>query len=130
MTETQRYMIQREREREKERERKREERERRKEKQREKERNRKKERERDIYHPTVIILRVPNIKIPDFFAQHRPERERHHIQNEHPFILDIMTQNYQEKLSGDITRRYYQEKLSREIITRNYLLVYYYTISE
>ena len=27
-------------------------------------------------YPTVIIVRVPNIKIPVFFAQHRPERDR------------------------------------------------------
>ena len=49
MTETQRNMIQRVRERERERERK---------------RKRKKERER-VYYPTVIILRVPSIKLPD-----------------------------------------------------------------
>ena len=38
------------------------------------------ERERErIYYPMVIILRVPGIKIPDLFAQHRPERDRHNI---------------------------------------------------
>ena len=35
-------------------------------------------RERKRYHPTVIIL-VPSIKIPYFFAKHRPERNRHSI---------------------------------------------------
>ena len=39
-----------------------------------------KERERErVYYPTVIILSVPSTKIPDFFAQHRPERDRHSI---------------------------------------------------
>jgi hypothetical protein len=47
---------------------------------REKDREIERKRERIyIYHPTVIILRVPSIKIPDFFAQHRPERDRHSI---------------------------------------------------
>ena len=29
--------------------------------------------------PTVIIVRVPSIRIPIFFAQRRPERDRHRI---------------------------------------------------
>ena len=65
MMETQRNMIQREREREREREKARE-------------RVRKREKER-AYYPSVIILRVPSINIPDFVAQHRPERDRHII---------------------------------------------------
>ena len=36
----------------------------------------------------IINVRVPNIKIPVFLAQHRPERDRNRIQNMHPFILD------------------------------------------
>ena len=28
---------------------------------------------------TVIIVRVPSIKMPVFFSQHRPERDRHCI---------------------------------------------------
>ena len=39
--------------------------------------------------PTVIIVRVPSIKIPFFFAQHTTERDRHRIQNNHPFILEV-----------------------------------------
>ena len=74
MTYTQRNMIQRESKREKERERERE-----------------KKRER-VYFPTVIILRVPSIKIPDFFAQHRPAYRKIIL------LSLIMTQNYQEKL--------------------------------
>ena len=34
----------------------------------------------------VIIVKVPSIKT-GFFAQHRPERDRHSILNNHPFIL-------------------------------------------
>ena len=32
-----------------------------------------------IHQETVIIVRVPSIKIPFFLAQHRPERDRHRI---------------------------------------------------
>ena len=90
--------------------RKREKKDRERERKREKERQKeiKKERERK-YYPTVIILRVPSIKIPDFFAQHRPERDRHRLQNNQPFILD------------------YDTNISGEIITRNYDQVYYDT---
>ena len=35
----------------------------------------------------VIIVRVPSIKIPVFFAQLRPEIEWHRIYNNHPFFL-------------------------------------------
>ena len=38
---------------------------------------------------TVIIVRVPSIKMPVFFSQHRPERDRHLIKNNHPFILEV-----------------------------------------
>ena len=37
---------------------------------------------------TVTIVRVPSIKIPVFLAQHRPERDRYRILNNHPFILE------------------------------------------
>ena len=36
---------------------------------------------------TVIIVRVPSIKIPVLFAQRRPGRDRHRIKNNHPYIL-------------------------------------------
>ena len=42
---------------------------------------------------TFFIVRVP-IKIPFFFAQHRPERDRHRIQNNHPFILVLYSLIY------------------------------------
>ena len=32
-----------------------------------------------LYESTVISVRVPIIKIPVFFASHRPERDRHRI---------------------------------------------------
>ena len=43
------------------------------------------------FDPTaVIILRVPSIKIPVFFAHHTPEKDRHRILRlNHPFILDL-----------------------------------------
>ena len=42
---------------------------------------------------TVIIVRVPRLKIPVFFAQHRPKRDRHmHIIIEYPpLLLDKIT---------------------------------------
>ena len=67
MTETQSNMIQLQRQRDRDRDRERE-----REKERERERKR-------VYYPTVYILRLPSIKIPNFFAQHRPERDRHSI---------------------------------------------------
>ena len=41
------------------------------------------------FEPTIIIVRVPSIKIMVSFAQHRPKRDRHRIKNYHPFILDL-----------------------------------------
>ena len=38
-------------------------------------------------YSTVIIVRVPSKKIPVFIVQHRPERDRHSILNNHTFIL-------------------------------------------
>ena len=38
----------------------------------------------------VIIVRVPSIKKTGFFAQHREERDKHHIYNNHPLSLQKM----------------------------------------
>jgi hypothetical protein len=45
---------------------------------REKERERKREKERE-YIILRSLFRVPSIKMPDFFAQHSPERDTHSI---------------------------------------------------
>ena len=42
-----------------------------------------------VSRPVAIIVKVPSIKLPVFLAQHRPERDRHCIKNNHPFILDL-----------------------------------------
>ena len=40
-------------------------------------------------YSTVISVRVPSIKIPVFFAHRRPERDRHRIYNNYPYILGL-----------------------------------------
>ena len=44
---------------------------------------------KEVSTSMVIIVRVPSIKIQVFFAQYRPERYRHRIYINHPFILDL-----------------------------------------
>ena len=60
-------------------------------------------------HQRSSLLGLPSIKIAVFLAQHSPERDRLHIQNNHPFILEEHTQLFFRQLI--LKEVYYQNIL-------------------
>ena len=102
----------------------------------------KKVREAGVFGATVIIVRVPSIKIPDFFAQHRPERDMHRIQNNHTFILGVVASYPNKrffhkglisllrcirlcKFQNCITQQFRDRRKRKNIETGNYQLIFF-----